>query len=231
METNTATNALANPMFSAFKASEQVSYVRPYDAKAIAIENYRHCVIRYREDKKIAVTKPAKMVTIPAVSLPAGYVIPDEKAQAVFIGVFEDAQDNIVRNLLEHGSNVVTWDSVSVEACLEALTAIRVSQRLTKEQVMNWVGVALAESIKLRAAQVSDAKGENEMQAVARIAIMTNSYKEKFGRLSAAVPNLQQDDAMKLANMLKVASLGDDMSKTLAAKLHAILNPEIADDL
>lgn len=221
-----------NPNFAAFIADKQMSHVRPYDAKATIVEAYRHIVIRYRDDKKNAVAaKPAKMVTVPNVLLPAEYQSLPAKAQSVIVGVFEDCQDDIVRNLIDHGSNVIPWDVISLDACLEALTAIRVSKRLTKDEVMNWVGVSLADAIKLRANQVSEAKGENEQQSIARVAVMTNSYKEKFGRLSAAVPNLVQDDAMRLSNMLSQANLGDDMSKTLAAKLHAILNPELADDL
>jgi len=228
----TVTNAsMQSPAFAAFIADKQVSHVRPYDAKAITIEGYRHSICRYRDTTKGVAVKPAKMVTLPAIVLPEEYSLIPEKARSVIVGVFEDCQDNIVRNLIDNSSNVIPWDLVSIENCLEALTAIRVSQRLTKEQVMAWVGVTLAECIKQRAQQVSEAKGESEMQLTARIALMTNSYKEKFGRLSAAVPNLVQDDAMKLSNMLKVANLGDDMAKILAAKLHAILNPEIADDL
>lgn len=225
-------NTVANPSFAAFIADKQMSHVRPYNAKETIVDAYRHIVIRYRDDTKNKVAaKPAKMVTVPNVLLPAEYQSLPEKAQSVFVGIIEDSQDDIVRNLIDHGSNVIPWDVISLDACLEALTAIRVSKRLTKEEVMNWVAVSLADAIKIRANQVSEAKGESEMQSVARVAIMTTSYKEKFGRLSAAVPNLVQDDAMKLANMLRVANLGDDMAKTLAAKLHAILNPEAADDL
>lgn len=231
METITNGSAVINPAFSAFKASEQVSYVRPYDAKATMIPDYRHSIVRYRDDKKNAIAaKPAKMVTIPSVALPIEYASLPEKARAVITGVFEDCQDDIVRNLIDNGSNVIPWNLVSLENCLDTLTAIRVSQRLTKEQVMNWVGVAMLPYIKLRAAQVSEAKGENENQAIARVAVMINSYKEKMGRLSAAVPNLSQSDATQLQNALKVSELDDDMAKSLLKKLHAILNPAEADE-
>lgn len=232
METviNGTANALTNTGFSAFKASEAISYVRPYDAKATAIENYRHAVCRYRDTTKGVSVKPAKMVTIPAVVLPDEYSLLPEKARTVVVGMFEDCQDNIVRNLIDNGSNVIPWDAVSLDNCLEVLTAVRVSQRLTKEQVMAWVSVAMLPYIEQRSAQVSEAKSYTPVQATAQLAVMVNAYKDKLGRLSAAVPNLSQDDAMKLQNALKVANLGDDMSRTLLAKLHAILNPAAADE-
>lgn len=225
------TTAIENPAFSMFKAELAVSYVRPYSPKdAIDVSGFRHSVIRYRDTTKGVAVKPAKVVTIPVVTLPdANYLMPDD-AKKVLIGVIEDQQDILVRDAIEQGANSIEWNMVSLDNSLKALTAVRVSQRLTKEQIVAWVSVALSDVLAKRAEAISMAKIHTELQRQVQLAATKQDYSNALGTLSAPVPNLKQQSAIACKNLLIQANIQDDISKALLAKLEAILNPEIASE-
>lgn len=226
---NAALSAPVTTGFAAYREDTQHSFIRPYDPKAIAIPGYRHSVIRYRDTSKGTAIKPAQMVTIPQVSLPDDYLMP-ELAAKVFLGVIEDTQDLIVRRKIEEKVSLIDWINLSVDSCLADLTATRVSQRITKEQIEGWARVALKEAFDTRAAQISSEKNHNPEQIKAQRAGTENAYVANLSKLAAPVPNLGMETANTLQTFLKAAALDDDMAKTLLNKLHAILNPVAADD-
>jgi hypothetical protein len=207
-------------VFAAYKADSKISFIRPYDPKVQAIAGFRHAVIRYRVTDgmkaKGTVEKPALMVTIPQITLPdSDYMLP-EKASSVLLGVLEDAQDTIIKGLIEDKASTIGWSHVTLDATLEAMTAVRVSQRLTREQIENWSKVAMKEVCEARAA----IQGRNVAE-----------YYETFGALAAAVPNIGEATAKVLNALLTESKCADDMSKVLAKKLHAVLNPSIGKGL
>lgn len=224
------TSSVESPMFAAYKLDKRISFVRPYDPKATITDGFRHAVIRYRETGKQTVSKPAKMVTIPQIKLDDNYLMP-EKAQQVLIGILEDQQDLMLRAFIDENISVIEWDSLSVDNCLDSLTAVRISQRLTKEQVENWVNVAIQNALRERGRQVAEAKGyaPDSDNYLKQVAGTINAYRERFGKLAAPVPNLGQNEAQSLENMLAVSQCDDDIAKTLKKKLHAILHPVIAE--
>lgn len=229
METQVNTSGLTAPMFSAFNAEKGISFIRGYDPKATITEGYRHAVIRYRETAK-TVAKPAQMVTIPVVVLPAdNYLMPDAAAK-VLLGVIEDEQDALIKESIEKGESLINWADITLDKCLDALTATRVSSRLTKEQIENWVMVAMQEQLRQRGKQNGASKGfaEDSEQMLKQIAATINNYRELYGRLAAPVPNLGQEQAQALQNQLTVSKLDDDIAKALSKRLHAILNPVAA---
>lgn len=221
-----------SPMFASFKAEKKISFIRPYDPKVQAVTGFRNSVIRYRETKegtKTVAAKPAKMVTIPQLILPTDDYLLPEKAAQVLVGVLEDQQDVVIKELIESGASLINWDDLSIDKMLDSLTAVRVSARLTKEQIEGWARIALKEACTARANEISQAKGYDELQTLQQRAGTLNRYVAEFSKLSAPVPNIGQEVATSLQNMLTVANLDDDISKVLAAKLHAILHPVIAD--
>lgn len=222
-------NTLSNPGFSAFKMESQISFIRGYDPKAVEIAGYRHSVVRYRDTTKGVSIKPAKMVTIPALVLPDEYSLLSEKARKVFHGVIEDTQDNIIRGLIDEGKQLIEWKDVTLDSCLDSLTAIRVSTRLTKDQIEGWARAALHPMFMQRAVEKisSKAKGYESLTPEQACAVVGNAYIERFGKLSAPVPNLSQEVATALSNLLKQSQLADDISQALGKKLHAMLNPTV----
>ena len=210
-----------------YNPEASVSFVRPYDPKQVAIQGFRVSVVRYRDTTKGTAIKPAKMVIIPQVSLPDDYLMP-ELASKVFLGVIEDAQDAIVRQKIEEACATLAWADVSLDAALLDLTAVRVSQRLTKEQIEAWAKVACAPAFDARSKEISDSKQHSEEQRKAQRAGTENAYIANLAKLAAPVPNLGQETAVTLQSFLTKAELADDLSKTLLAKLHAILNPVAA---
>jgi hypothetical protein len=212
--------------FAAFKADEGISFVRQYDPKVQAIEGYRHAVIRYRNTDKKAVEKVAQMVTIPQLKLTDDYLLP-EKATSILLGVFEDEQDAMIRSMIDNGASTIHWNLLTLDHVLASMTAARVSNRLTKEQIEAWARIAFVEVCNQRADQISQAKNYSADQAAKQRAGTLNAYVELAAKLSAPVPNIGMEAATALKNQMLLAKLSDDLSKVLFAKLEAILNPQI----
>lgn len=207
------------------------SFVRGYDAKVQGLENYRHAVIRYRNvDKPGTVQRVAQMVTVPQMKLSDDLAIVLNKKEAeVFLGLMEDAEDQIIRSQLDSGKSVIYWSDLGWIKALDFLTAERVSQRLTKEQVMAWANVAMKEYCETRAKQICEAKGLTGEDVSKQIAGTLTAYVDRMAKLAAPVPNLGQSEATALNNALLVSKLDDDMAKVLRAKLDQILHPKIAE--
>lgn len=224
------TDQTVMPTFNAFKLEEHLSFVRQYDPRIQGINGYRHAVIRYRNtDPKLA-SKTAQMVTIPQLVLPEEFSLLPEKAIKVLMGVFEDEQDAIIKSKIEAGSSVITWADVELDRVLDSLTAVRLSQRLTKEGIENWFKVACKEVCTTRATQIAVSKGFNADDTAKQIAGTITAYCALAMKLSAPVPNLGTNEAIALKNLLVVGNLSDDMAKVLLAKLEQILNPKIVEN-
>lgn len=221
--------------------SNEQSFVMKYDPKVSEIVGYRNAVIRYRLTGTNKVERTAQMVTIPSVKLPADTYLLPESAATVLIGVIEDQQDTIIRELLEQKPcpAVVSWTAVTLDAALAALTATRVSSRLTSANIDTWVrfiGGLMLPTLVARGMAIADIKGYPELLddplRRAQVAGTVNAYAKRFGNLAAAVPNLGEDEAKSLQAMLASSKADDDIARTLNRKLHAILNPKISlDDL
>lgn len=224
-----STNALATPAFAAYKEEMKLSFVRQYDPRVQSIEGFRHAVIRYRNTDKKTVEKAAQMVTIPQLKLPEEYSLIASEVQKLVCAMFEDEQDAIIRSKLDQGVSNIGWDDLELPRLVESLTAVRISNRLSKEQIEAWFMVAAKEVITVRANQISDAKQHNEEQRKLQVAGTMNAYKEIACKLAAPVPNIGQEQATALKNLFVVAKLADDMSKVLLAKLEQILNPKIVE--
>lgn len=217
-----------------FKEDEQFSFVRPYvAANCTNVEGYRHAVIRYRVTGTDKVEKPAKMATIPSIVLPEdSYKLPDD-AKKVLIGVLEDQQDAIIRTIIDDKKDIVDWSSVNLQATLNALTATRVSNRLTRDGIENWFNASVVKTAaELRGEQVAEQKGfaKGSEQWNKQVAGSVQAYRDNFGKLAAAVPNLGQNTAVALQNILKTSEAADDMALALGKKLHQILNPVVVGD-
>lgn len=219
--------------FAAFKAESQLSFVRAYDPKAAKIEGFTHQVLRYRETEKqkkqgIA-AKQAQMVTVPSLVFPADWKLPETPA-SVLMGVFEDAQNDLLKSLIDgEGKKVIEWDDVDLEHVLAFLTATRTSSRMTKESNEAWAKVALAVACEERGNELAENKGVTdpaELQKLQNAVLLT--YVQIAGKLSAAVPNVGKAEAEAMVAMLERAGIEDDVSKALSKKLHNILNPAVA---
>lgn len=236
---NTANAALAVPQFNslemlptfnAFKVEDRISFVRQYDPKITDIPGFTTQVIRYRNTDGKA-TKTAQMVTVPSIKLPEEYSLLPEKAIKVLQGVFEDEQNSMIRSQLDSGASHIGWDSITLDCILDSLTAVRMSQRLTKEQIENWFKLAAKDVCTTRAVQIAQEKNFNEEQRSKQIAGTINAYSALACKLAAPVPNLGENEARALKNLLTVGQLADDMAKVLLTKLEQILNPKVIENL
>lgn len=215
------------PGFAAFKAEEKLSFVRAYDPKVTSLADFRHAVIRYRNTEgKNTVTRPAQMVTIPVISFPSDYNLP-KVAFSVFRGVLEDEQDNMLRSMIDTGVSNISWDSVSLENILASITAIRTSNRLTKEQIEAWAVKALQDVCYARADEISTAKGFDDAGKLKQRAGTLGAYVALIAKLSAPVPNIGMEGANAIKSIMAKANLADDIAKVLNKKVEAILNPPV----
>jgi hypothetical protein len=219
---------IAAATFAAFDLDKQVSFVRDYTPTVQAIADFRHAVIRYRNtDGKTS--KPAKMVTVPQLKLTDNYLMP-ENAAKVLLGVLEDEQDAMIRSMIDTQVSNIYWANLTLDKVFESLTAIRLSNRLTKEQIEGWSKIAFLAACNERADQISQAKGFNAEQSAKQRAGTLNAYCELAMKLAAPVPNIGQNQATALKNMILIAKLDDDMSRVLLNKIEAILNPKIVEN-
>lgn len=218
------------PQFSAFKAEDRISFIRKYDPASQDVPGYRHAVIRYRNTDTKAVTKVAQMVTVPVMVLPEEFSLLPEKAIKVLMGVFEDEQDSMIRSMIDAGANYIGWDNLVIEKVLDSLTAVRLSQRLTKEGIEAWFKIAGVAVCTTRAKQIAESKGMDATGTAQQIAGTITAYCNLAMKLAAPVPNLGQNEATALKNLLTVGQLADDMAKVLLAKLDAILHPKIIEN-
>ena len=218
--------------FTKFNVELQKSFVVPHNAKVSEMVGYRHAVIRYRVVGKTAVDKPAKMATIPQIKLDADNYLLPKQAETVLLGVLEDQQDGMIRDMIESGKNTIAWEDVTLEKTLAALTATRISNRLTREIVEFWADAAIRPATDKRAQQVAEAKGfaNDPAKLSAQQAATFNAYKDNLAKLAAAVPNLGMETANQLDVFMKASALDDDIAKVLKRKLHAILNPAAASE-
>lgn len=225
---NTQVNATLAPINREAKVSAVLAYI---PSNATDTEGMRWSIARWWNTEKAKATnavRPAKMILIPTIDLSLWFTDSDfkTKAQQVFQGVIEDQQDILIKQSIEKGESQITWDSISIASCLDALTAVRVSQRLNKEMIEGWVKAAMLETLKLRGIEIASTKGIDQATQVAKT---TNDYTDLFGRLAAPVPKLDMDQCNALVAMLKRAALTDDMSKALGSKLFILLNPKAID--
>lgn len=220
---------LPQATFAAFKAEEKISFVRPYDPRTNAIEGMRHAVIRYRNVDAKAVQRSAQMVTVPQLALSDEYLLPDVGAK-ILLGVLEDGQDAIIRALVDSGVSNISWDVLSLEKVYEALTAVRISNRLTKEQIEGWAKIAFLVACNTRADQISESKSYDAAKQLAQRAGTLNAYVELACKLAAPVPNVGREQLIALKNMMAVAKIDDDLSRVLSTKIEALLNPKILEN-
>jgi len=218
--------------FTKFSLEKQLSFVVPYNPKVSEMIGYRHAVVRYRVTGTNKVDKPAKMATIPQIKLDADSYLLPKAAETVLLGLLEDQQDGMIRDMIEAGSQNIKWEDLTLEKVLSALTATRISNRLTREIVELWADAAIRPSTDKRAAQVAEAKGfaNDPAKVAAQQAATFNAYKENLAKLAAAVPNLGMETANQLDVFMKASALDDDIAKVLKRKLFAILNPAAASE-
>lgn len=218
--------------FTKFNAEKMLSFVVPYNPKISEMIGYRHAVVRYRVTGTNKVDKPAKMATVPQIKLDGDNYLLPKQAETVLLGVLEDQQDGMIREFIESGKNTIAWEDITLEKTLAALTATRISNRLTREIVELWADVAIRPFTDARAQQIAEAKGfmADAAKVAAQVAATFNSYKDNLAKLAAAVPNVGQDTALQLQTFLANSKLDDDIAKVLNRKLHAILNPAAASD-
>lgn len=217
--------ALANPGFAAFKAQDAISFIRPYDPKAPAIEGYTHHAITYRSTNGKA-TAPAKMVTLPSVVLPSDWVMSADAA-TILIRAIEKWQKDQVKGAIEDKQSIINWSGLTLSNALTSLTSITQGDYLTKESILDWVSSALGDAISLRASQLSDAKGHNDAERLAQAARTTNWYRDNLSKLASKVPSLPMEICEKLQAFL--APFGDSMAVRLQRILTKWLNPAVAD--
>jgi hypothetical protein len=218
------------PNFAAFKLEDRISFVRKYDPTVQAITGMRHAVIRYRNvDKKVA-EKVAQMVTVPQIGISDDHaVFASDEFKKIVVGLLEDEQDSMLRSFLDQNVSSISWDALEFDKVLASLTAVRVSNRLTKDQIEAWSKIAFVEVCNQRADQISEAKKYTSEQVAKQRAGTLTAYCNLAMKLAAPVPNIGQNEAIALKNLLLVSKLDDDLAKVLLAKLEAILNPKIVE--
>ena len=213
-----------------------------FDSKTSkALEGQRLAKIGFKQTDamtKAGKTAPeSKCVSIPM--LIADDIKPDHYILLMphILNMLEDAQDGIVREMVEAGKNSVADASLTVQACCGFLAQMNASRRLTKEMITGWTeSSGLADALRVRFAELLGVSDEPTPEDEARVEQQVKGYKEKFGMLAGTKTYFEQPVAQ---NLLKALALLDEdtissdyLAPSFVARLtEMVQNPKMVDML
>lgn len=129
----------------------------------------------------------------------------------------KSVQDKIVRGLIDSGSDMIATSDVSIDACIEYLTASsECGGRLTKVALETWFTQELEEKLTVRLADrlgVSDTPTSGDMDKISGILA---SYRSKITALAGGKTSYSP----KIATSLIAAIELIDVDGGIAARLH-----------
>jgi hypothetical protein len=194
-----------------------------------ALSNQRLAKVGYKATKNQP--NPPKSI---AVSVP--YIEEINETQMDMLmphlrGLLENAQDGIIRSLYE-GRNfaldTVSDDEISVDSCIQYLTAEAAGARIKMSDVESWFDIAMAESI----AAALCVKLGLESAEDARIVKMLGVYRELLAGLCGKMVRYTPKQIAALDNVMALGEPHDKIGRYLIGKLEEQKKPRsIADEL
>ncbi len=198
--------------------------------KSVALDATQRLVkVTYKTTKK-GDKKDSKCVSIPAVSSLEQVVI--DAMQAHIVGMYQSAQDAIIRALVDSGKTSIADDEISTAQVLEYLNAEATGERLKKEDVIEWFNTpdGLADMLTLAFAEKLGLPDNATPEQLKRVEQQVNSYRESFAALAGGKTNYLPEKATK---MIKTLETYGDSNDVLVSRFKARLEKmsAVQDDL
>lgn len=196
-----------------------------------ALSGQRLARVGYKSTKNAPAKYPSVCASVPV--LTAECLTPDTltKLQPHILVMLQDAQDGVLRSLYESSDGTLTTvsdDDISVDACIGYLSAVAAGGRLTAELVAAWFDNQVAENLTVVLAEKLGFQELNTEQ-LKTIGKHLNGYKALMAECAAWTDKkarMTDKQINGIRRALDVASIDDDVSGKLLAKLDAMEKKE-----
>jgi len=144
--------------------------------------------------------------------------------------LLENAQDGIIKELVERGNKVILDSEISIEACIAFLDADAKGDRLTKEYIAEWFNENVSDILTVA---ISDKLGLPDIPTDAqtkKVSQMCNVYRDSFAMLAGGKTCFTPDKASKLLKVLDLVDT-DSLAQKFMARLKKMMMPVESDEL
>lgn len=205
--------------------STTASSVTPFTGTESAPAGCRVVALHWKErkatDTKPAVAKRASMtVIVPSIMVTS--VEPECLKDAVQEAI-DEAQDALIRSLVESGSVLISHDAVDAKAVAAYCAAVATSKRLNKPAILQWFDSSLQNKViaKITAILVTDPTKQTDAD-VTKIIAATEVYRSQFAELAAPKPTITLSNAEKLLAWASQSEQKDSVYDSIVSKLNVI---------
>lgn len=135
----------------------------------------------------------------------------------------DEAQDSLVRSLVESGSTLIPHDAVNAVAVAAYCAAVATSKRLNKPAILQWFDSSLQDKViaKITAVLVTDPSKQTDAD-VTKIIAATEVYRSQFAELAAPKPTITLSNAEKLLAWAQQSEQKDSVYDSIVSKLNVI---------
>ena len=196
--------------------------INPFvSGKSEALTGQRLSRIGYKSTKNNPAKYPSVCVSVPHIN-PADITANINSLMPYIGNMLETAQDGIIRSLFEssHGTKQsISDEDISILACIGYLESESNGGRLTKEYLELWFDSNIAENLSVVIADKLgfDMSTEAQMETITK---HLNGYKGLIASLSGGKTILQPNQISACKRALEIASIDDDTSAKLTARLN-----------
>lgn len=197
-------------------------YVSVGSNKTAPLSGQRLAKVTYKVNDETGIKPDSKCVSIPVIGWEEvqPYV---SVLSGVILAAVHNAQDKIVRELVEAGKTEIEGDSIKLEAVIEAMIA-KSSGRITGEVIRGWFKESLQEPLMLAFASklgIADNASPTAAQEK-KLEQVLKSYEDSFSKLAsgaATFTQLQKDNMLKALDLIADDSNDDPLVDRFIARL------------
>lgn len=208
-----------------------VHSVVPFDSKkSQPFDGQRLCKVIAKYTAKMAEKKAAKKqskcVSIPVSKVTQSFLL---NGLEYINAMYQDAQDGVVRELVEGGATEVRDDQLTEECVLQFLADEAAGNRITKDAANAWFDGTMAEMLTVAFADklgVSDTPTKDQETTIAQA---IGVYKEKFAGLAGGKTKYDPETAQKLIKAIETVGADDELATKFGARLQVMLKPVTVD--
>jgi hypothetical protein len=152
-------------------------------------------------------------------------------------GLFENAQDGIIRSLYESADGTlrnVSDDEICIDACINFLDAERNGSRLTKELIESWFTAEVQDNLSVVIAEKLGfgADGDLNEEQTQVVNKHVKAYKDILSMLAGGRTVLEPKQLQACERAIELASSDNsDVATKLRARIDSIKNPKPLEEL
>lgn len=207
--------------------------INPFiSGKSEPLTGQRLCKVGYKKTAKQ--TNPLASICVSLPQIDPAQIVENVQRLLPYIGtMLESAQDGIVRSLYEaSGGNLstVSDDELSISACIGWMESEATGGRLSKEYLESWFDSQMADNLTVTVSEKLgfDLSTPEQEETVAK---HVRVYKALIASLAGGKTILQDKQIVACQRALDIASVEDDTSAKLRARLQNMQNKPKLEDM